>query len=65
MQWQNSCGHIKTMYNARLAHEQAAYDRLIIAGTPYFKNKLNLQGVELETFEARLFAVKSITRPIL
>ncbi|MDK4679879.1 hypothetical protein QDY71_00055 [Kingella negevensis] len=53
------------MYNARLAHEQAAYDRLIIAGTPYFKNKLNLQGVELETFEARLFAVKSITRPIL
>lgn len=53
------------MYNARHAHEQSVYDRLIIAGTPYFKNKLNLQGIELETFEARLFAIKSITRPIL
>ncbi|WP_314342821.1 Fic family protein [Simonsiella muelleri] len=53
------------MYNARLAHEQAVYDRLIITGTPYFKNKMNLQGVELETFEARLVSIKTITRPTL
>ena len=53
------------MYNARLAHEQAVYDRLIIAVTPYFKNKMNLQGVELETFEARLVSIKTITRPTL
>lgn len=53
------------MYHARLAHEQAIYDRLIIAGTQYFKNKLNLQGTELEAVEAEIVAVKSTTRPIL
>lgn len=48
------------MYNARHAHKQAVYDRLIIAGTPYFKNKLNLQGVELERQKRKLLLLKRL-----
>lgn len=53
------------MYKARNAHEQAVYERLIIEGTPYFKNRFGLQGAALEAAEAEMFAIKSVTRPIL